>query len=341
MKAFFLLLFFPLQLFAQDLQGVWVGVLHNDSTNTDLHYEIVISETKGKLSGFSYTNFIVDGRSLTGVKSLIINKRFGKLFIEDDELVFNNYNFDPPKGVRQASILELSSVEPILFGKFTTTRTKQYGRPVTGRIHLLKKSDLADSRLVEMLTGLQLTAGLSFMPKKEEPAASKDIAKNTEKPQAKESSPEPVKEKPITIVKEPVASPPVKQEPVVANVERKVEERKVQTIQTIYFTSDSLVLELYDNGYVDGDSVSIILNGKAFLSNVRLSEKAATKMIYITPAMGDSINLVMFAENLGSISPNSGLAIIRDGKTQHRVSFSGDLERNAAIILRRKKPSTQ
>jgi hypothetical protein len=335
MKGFLLLLFFPLQLFAQDLQGVWIGVLHNDSTDADLHYEIVISDTKGKLSGFSYTNFIVDGRSLTGVKSLIINKRFGKLFIEDNELVFNNYPFDPPKGVRQASILELSSVEPILFGKFTTTRTKQYGKPVTGRIHLLKKSDLADSRLIEMLTGLQLTTGLSFIPKKEEPVALTEIAKNTEKTQVKESSPEPEKEKPI--IKQPVAPIPVKKEPVVADVEKKVEDRKVQTIQTIYFTSDSLLLELYDNGYVDGDSVSIILNGKSFLSNVRLSEKAATKMIYITPSMGDSINLVMYAENLGSISPNSGLAIIRDGKTQHRVSFSGDLERNAAIILRRRK----
>src|SRR5688500_661029 len=118
MKSLLILLFLPLQLLAQDLQGVWLGVLHNDSANTDLHYVIGISETTGKFSGFSYTNFIVDGRSLTGIKSLIINKRFGKLFIEDNDLVYNNYPFDPPKGVRQASILELSSVEPILFGKF-------------------------------------------------------------------------------------------------------------------------------------------------------------------------------------------------------------------------------
>jgi hypothetical protein len=357
MKGFLILLFFPLQLFAQDLQGVWVGVLHNDSANTDLHYEIVISETKGKLSGFSYTNFIVDGRSLTGIKSLVINKRFGKLFIEDNDLVYNNYPFDPPKGVRQASILELSSVEPILYGKFTTTRTKQYGKPVTGTIHLLRKSDLADSRLIEVLTGLQLTASLSFLPKREEPVAS--IVKSDKEKQTIPKKEAPIvsnaktdkKEEPIVKKEEPVATtkqPIVKQpesviassgikEPVKPTPEKAIVTRKVQTVQTIYFTSDSLQLELYDNGYVDGDSVSIILNGKAFLNNIRLSEKAATKMIYITPAMGDSINLVMFAENLGSISPNSGLAIIRDGKTQHRVAFSGDLERNAAIILRRKK----
>lgn len=321
MKGLLIILFFPLQLFAQDLQGVWVGILHNDSTNLDLHYEIVISETKGKLSGFSYTNFIVDGRSLTGVKSLRINKRFGKLFIEDDELVHNNYPFESPKGVRQASILELSSVEPILFGKFTTTRTKQYGKPVTGTIHLLKKSDLADSRLIEMLSGLQMTAGLSFIPKKEEAAVitSAENVKPTVEPE----------------IKKEIISKPA--EPVRSSLEMALAKRKIQTVQTIYFTSDILVLELYDNGFVDDDSVSIILNGKAFLNKVRLSEKVASKIIYVTPEMGDSIHLIMFAENLGTISPNSGLAIIKDGATKHQVAFSGDLQRNAAILLRRKR----
>jgi len=336
MKGLLILLLFPLQLFSQDLQGVWVGVLHNDSANTDLHYEIVITETKGKLSGFSYTNFIVDGRSLTGIKSLIINKRFGKLFIEDGDLVYNNYPFEPPKGVRQASILELSSVEPILFGKFTTTRTKQYGKPVTGTIHILKKSDLADSRLIELLTGLQLTASLPFIPKKDDSVASKSKIDTAEKPVTKKEEPVAITNQPIKQA-EPVSPSTVTKEPVKSNAEKAIVNRKVQTVKTIYFTSDSLLLELYDNGYVDGDSVSIILNGKSFLNNVLLSEKASTKMIYITPSMGDSINLVMFAENLGSISPNSGVAIIRDGKTQHRVAFSGDLERNAAIILRRRK----
>ncbi len=321
MKGLFILLFFPLQLFAQDLQGVWVGILHNDSTNLDLHYEIVITETKGKLSGFSYTNFIVDGRSLTGVKSLKINKRFGKLFVEDDDLVYNNYDFDPPKGVKQASILELSSIEPILFGKFTTTRTKQYGKPVTGTIHLLKKNELADSRLIEMLSGLQMTASLSFIPKKEESIVitSKEDVKQTVEPTVKEE-----------IISKPAA-------PVRSVLEMALSKRKIETVQTIYFTSDSLILELYDNGYVDDDSVSIVLNGKAFLSSIRLSEKAAIKVIHVTPEMGDSIQLIMFAENLGTISPNSGLAIIKDGATKHQVAFSGDLQRNAAILLRRKR----
>jgi hypothetical protein len=346
----FLAFLFPLQLAAQDLAGVWVGILHNDTTDMDLHYEIIISEHKGKLSGFSYTNFIVDGRSYTGVKSLTISKRFGKLYVEDDKLVYNNYDFEPPKGVKQASILETSDVEVMLSGRFVTTRTKQYGKQVTGHIYLLKKPDPDVSKLMEILKGLDLATNLSFLPKEEVAAApvitpketaEQPIVKSKEKPKSVKEEiktvPPVVKEtmKPA-VKKEETTVAPVTREIAKPTVEQRLAVRKIETVQTIYFTSDSLVLELYDNGYVDGDSVSIVVNGKAFLTNIRLSEKASVKTIRITPGM-DSVNLVMFAENLGTISPNSGLAIIRDGKKEYRVAFSGDLQKNAAIVLRRKK----
>jgi hypothetical protein len=53
--------------------------------------------------------------------------------------------------------------------------------------------------------------------------------------------------------------------------------------------------------------------------------------------MGDSIVLVMYAENLGSIPPNTGLLIVHDGEKNYYISFSGDLHKNAAIILKRKR----
>jgi hypothetical protein len=136
---------------------------------------------------------------------------------------------------------------------------------------------------------------------------------------------------------QPKASSPVVKEVAKPTIQQRMATRKIEPVQTIYFTGDSLTLELYDNGYVDGDSVSIVINGRAFVTNIRLSEKASVRTIHITPDMGDSVNLVMFAENLGTISPNSGLAIIKDGKKAYSVAFSGDLQKNAAIILRRKK----
>ena len=116
-----------------------------------------------------------------------------------------------------------------------------------------------------------------------------------------------------------------------------IQERKIQTINSVDIKGDSLLLTLYDNGVVDGDTVSVLLNGKVIMPRVGLSLQPINKTIYLTPEMGDSLQLIMYAENLGSIPPNTGLLIVHDGNDAHYINFSGDLHRNAAIILRRKR----
>ena len=113
--------------------------------------------------------------------------------------------------------------------------------------------------------------------------------------------------------------------------------RKSEISQDIYFKGDSLVLSLYDNGIVDGDTVSVFLNGENIISKQKLKEAATKKTIYITPSSPDSLQLVLFAENLGTIPPNTGLLTIRDGENLYQVRFSADLSKNASILLRRKK----
>jgi hypothetical protein len=106
--------------------------------------------------------------------------------------------------------------------------------------------------------------------------------------------------------------------------------------QTVYFSSDSLLLTLYDNGEVDGDTVSVLMNGELIIAKQGLSTTAAKKTIYI-PASTDRVELVMYAESLGSIPPNTGLLVIRDGKDLYEIRFSGDLQKNASIVFNRKK----
>jgi hypothetical protein len=115
-----------------------------------------------------------------------------------------------------------------------------------------------------------------------------------------------------------------------------VKERATIVQQTVSFTSDSLFITLYDNGEVDGDTVSVLLNGNIILEKQGLSTTAIKKTIYI-PAHLDRMELVMYAESLGTIAPNTGLLVIRDGKQLYEVRFSGDLQKNASIVLNRKK----
>ena len=113
--------------------------------------------------------------------------------------------------------------------------------------------------------------------------------------------------------------------------------RKIETIRSVNVKSDSLVLSLYDNGEVDGDTVSVILNGKTIISRQGLTANAITKTVYLTPDLSDSLQLIMYAENLGSIAPNTGLLILLDGNDRYEIRFAGDLQKNSAIILRKKR----
>lgn len=125
---------------------------------------------------------------------------------------------------------------------------------------------------------------------------------------------------------------------VTINNEFVFEERKKNVIQTVTYKSDSLVLSLYDNGEVDGDTVSVFFNGEILMEKQGLKSTALKKTIYLNPAEHDMVEILLFADNLGSFPPNTGLLIIRDGDDRYEIRFSADFEQSAAIILKRKKP---
>jgi hypothetical protein len=113
--------------------------------------------------------------------------------------------------------------------------------------------------------------------------------------------------------------------------------RKSEFSQQINFKSDSLIISLYDNGEIDGDTVSVFMNGEVILSKQGLKSSAIKKTIYITPGQTEDFTLVMFAESLGKYPPNTGLLVIRDGEDVYNLRFSSDFQKNAGIVFRRKK----
>jgi hypothetical protein len=142
--------------------------------------------------------------------------------------------------------------------------------------------------------------------------------------ETKTSSPQPV------VIKTP-------EPPVIVNAAAAIAERKTEVIRSVFFRSDSLVLSLYDNGTVDGDTVSVVLNGKVIIAKNGLAETPIRLVVQIAPDLGDSLLLTMYAENLGAIAPNTGLLIIQDGNDWSEIRFEGDMQKNSAVILRRKR----
>ena len=115
-----------------------------------------------------------------------------------------------------------------------------------------------------------------------------------------------------------------------------IEGRKSEFSQVVNFKADSLELSLYDNGEIDGDTVSVFMNGEVLMASQGLKASAIKKTIYITKA-NEEFTLVMFAENLGKYPPNTGLLVVHDGDDVYNLRFSSDLQKSAGIVFRRKK----
>jgi hypothetical protein len=111
-----------------------------------------------------------------------------------------------------------------------------------------------------------------------------------------------------------------------------IRSRKVELNKTLYFDTSLIKVELYDNGLIDGDTVSIFLNSELILSKKRLTDKPIMIDIPVTP--GKDYEMVMYAENLGAIPPNTALMVVRSGKIKYEVFLSSTEQKSAAVKFR-------
>jgi hypothetical protein len=136
-----------------------------------------------------------------------------------------------------------------------------------------------------------------------------------------------------TIVKKPTPPPITKVKPKENILPAKTNGRENKEISRIIVTDRKINLNVYDNGTVDGDTVSIFYNGKVILSRQRLSSKP----LVVDLSLDENTSLhsiVLFAENLGSIPPNTALIIFTtpNGK-RYELFSSATLQQNAELIF--------
>ncbi len=91
-------------------------------------------------------------------------------------------------------------------------------------------------------------------------------------------------------------------------------------------------VDLYDNGEIDGDTVTIYHNNKLLVSRARLSQKAVTLVIAIDKN-NPHHELVMVANNLGSIPPNTSLMVVTAGSKRYEVFISSNEQNNAKVVF--------
>ena len=361
MKSIFVLLLLPLRLLSQDISGIWVGTIA--TSETQMPFELAINQD---MTGYSMITFTYKGDEKVAVKKIMMIRKDSTFNISDDKIIYNNFT-TRSRNIKTYCELSIKMVDStmVMSGAFhTRTRDLRAGDDdlASGTITLRKQNNRAQTRLINRLDTLKLSNTLAFSNPtpviKETPAVA---ASEKEAPVVEES-----RKKAPAVVKNPVkdvaavkvqqradsekgkkesyshvrnnatATPVTPPPPKIIAAAADVASRTTEIIRTIDFKSDSLTLTLYDNGIVDGDTVSVVLNGEVIIPKQGLSEQAYRKVIKIPPG-SDSLQLVMYAENLGSIPPNSGLLIIQDGSERYEVGFKGDMKNSSAVRLRRKQ----
>ncbi len=105
--------------------------------------------------------------------------------------------------------------------------------------------------------------------------------------------------------------------------------RKNVVMKNIEVKSSEIKIELYDNGDVDGDEVTVYFNGNVVSSKQKLTEKAIT--IQLKAIRNASNELVMYAENLGTIPPNTALMKVYCDGQVYEVRIESDEKKNGVI----------
>lgn len=123
-------------------------------------------------------------------------------------------------------------------------------------------------------------------------------------------------------------------------VNREFKERAIEVQYEIEIDSDSVQVDFYDNGEVDGDSISVFFNEQLLGANLKLSTKSLHLDIKLDSTRASN-QLAMFANNLGAIPPNTALMMIYDGIKRHEIRLSSNMNKTGAVTIKRKPKTGQ
>lgn len=148
--------------------------------------------------------------------------------------------------------------------------------------------------------------------------------KNTEQQIVKtEMPPIPPKEKKPEVIAKPSA------------IEEKFIQRKKILTTELPLEGDTIEIHFYDNAEIDGDSISLFMNNVLVFEHVRLSDKPHI-VKFAVKDLSEANELVMVAENLGSIPPNTSYMIAYINNQRYTANLASTENSSAMIRFVRK-----
>lgn len=108
-------------------------------------------------------------------------------------------------------------------------------------------------------------------------------------------------------------------------------ERRVAVQNRIKVYSDTIDLHFYDNGDIDGDTISVYFNKQLIIDKQPLYINPLTVTITLNPNSENEI--LMFANNEGSIPPNTAILIFDTKGKRVEIPINSDLNSSGTVYL--------
>lgn len=118
---------------------------------------------------------------------------------------------------------------------------------------------------------------------------------------------------------------------------RQLASRNNEVVKTISVSTPEITLSIYDDGAIDNDTVSVYFDKKLIVSKARLTDRAITVKLHLEES-DEPHELVMVAENLGEIPPNTSLLTVKAGEKRYEVRIVSTEQKNAVIVFKYEKP---
>lgn len=354
---------------AQDMSGIWRGYFVTD-TYDHYKFELQIKQSGNSVSGvsYSYLSTVFYGKAtLTGS----YNKAGKKILIQEIRTVELRMSDGSAACIMKCNfVYSRSGKEEFLEGTYTSKfekdglLNKKGGDCGGGKVYLRRVAN-SDFYIEPFLRG-KVKPGpvlVNKAPVKTNPADKKTTPVTVNKAPVKKDTAKakvspPIVKKPVVTPKPVIRKDSAVVKPVTGNIAKNdsairkskpvlitpappdIKNRINELVKTLNISSNQVTVKLFDNGEIDGDTISVYLDNKLVLSDRRLTAAPLILRFDINEQQ-DEHELTMVAENLGTIPPNTSLMIVEAGTQRFEVRITSTEQKNAVVKFRYLKPDKQ
>jgi hypothetical protein len=114
-------------------------------------------------------------------------------------------------------------------------------------------------------------------------------------------------------------------------------DRSTTLVRSLTVHTKEVVLNIYDDGAIDNDTISVYLDNRQVINHAMLTDRPLIVTLHLDDN-NDFHELVLVADNEGTIPPNTSLMIVKAGDKEYKVNITSSLQMNASITFKYVKP---